>query len=301
MQTWIDGRFVDWRQANVSLLSHGWGRGVAIFEVINILATADGPAFFCLEEHLDRFFNSAALMKMELALSRTELFEAVLATARQNEVKAGFCKFFGYYPAVEFAPVPKDKRVSVAIFCVDNDYFGLDPQSASRPLSAGVAPYKKLHPETVPLKAKVTGFYVNAYLSAVELAGRGIDDPIFVDTSGFVCEGGTHNNFFVKDGLIKTPPLSRVLEGTTRRVVIEVAREAGHDVEEVDVKIEELAAFEEAFCTGSLIKVAPIRSIDGRVLGQVCPGPVTASVMAAMDRVYKGELKNHRHRLTFVG
>jgi len=301
MEAWIDGRFIDWRQASVPILSHAFGRGLVIFEVINILATQDGPAFFGLKEHVDRFFNSASLISMDLPITRKELVKALLATARRNNVSAGAGKWFAFYPSVELTPVPRDKRVSIAIFCGDNESFGFDPEKASQPISSGLSSYRKIHPQTVPIKAKLTGHYINAYLGALEMAAKGYDDAIYIDTSGLVAEGGTHTYFFVKDGIIKTPPLERVLPGTTRAAVIEVARAAGHRVEETDIRVEELAQVDEAFCTGSLIKVTPVRAIEGRPLGQVCPGPVTASVAAAMDKVYLGESELHRHWLTLIG
>ena len=288
MQAWIDGQFKDHTEITVSPLSHCFSRGVAIFEVAPILATPKGAAVLCLKEHVERFFTSAELISMKLPISPEDLYRAVLDTSRQNKVSAGICKFFAYYPTLELKPVPEDDRVSVAIYCANNAEFGFDPKKSSRPVSAGISKYRKLHPETVPFKAKVAGFYVGAYLAAVEMAEKGYDDAIIVDTEGFVCEGGTHSNFFVKNGVIKTAPLHRVLTGTTRRVVIEVAKEAGFEVGEVDIRPDDLTGFDEAFCTGSLMRVAPIHSIEGEKLGTACPGPVTTAIIEAMDKVYGG-------------
>ena len=288
MQAWIDGQFKDSTEITVSPLSHCFSRGVAIFEVAPILATPKGAAVLCLTEHVERFFKSAELISMTLPLSPDELYQAVLDTSRQNNVTAGICKFFAYYPTLELKPVPKDDRVSVVIYCANYADVGFDPTKASRPVAAGVSKYRKLHPETVPFKAKVTGFYVGAYLAALEMADKGYDEAIIVDTEGFVCEGGTHSNFFVKNGVIKTAPLHRVLTGTTRKVVIEMAKEAGFEVQETDIRPEELAEFDEAFCTGSLMRVAPISSIDGHKLGASCPGEVTSAIIKAMDQVYGG-------------
>lgn len=288
MEAWIDGRFKDHTEITVSPLSHCFSRGVAVFEVVNILATPKGAAVLCLKEHVERFFKSAELVSMKLPISPEELSQAVLDTTRQNNVSSGICKFFAFYPTVELKPVPTDSRVSIVIYCADDAEFGFDPKKASKPVSAGVSRYRKIHPETLPIKAKITGFYVGAYLAAVEMAAKGYDDAIFVDTEGFVCEGGTHNNFFVKKGIIQTAPLNRVLTGTTRAVVIEVAKESGFEVREADIRPDDLTGFDEAFCTGSLMRVAPMHSIEGKKLGDACPGPVTAAVMEAMDKVYGG-------------
>jgi branched-chain amino acid aminotransferase len=289
MQAWLDGRFVEWEKVAVSPLSHGFSRGVAIFEVLNFLNTRMGPAALCLKEHVERFFASATSMRMDLALNREELCEAVLAAARRNEVREGIGKFFAYYPSPGFQPVPRDKMVSIAIFCAGYDFFGYDPSKVSRPLKAAVPIWHKISPASIPVSAKVTGAYVTAYLGAVEMSERGFDEPIFVDGEGFVCEGGTSNQFFVKDGIIRTPTLKRVLPGTTRAVAIKMARESGIQVIESDIRQEELAEFDEAFSTGSVSRLAPFFSINGRVLEAGCPGPVTQAVMASMEKVYRGE------------
>jgi len=300
VEVWIDGQFKDAKEVTVSPLSHCFSRGVAIFEVANILATTRGTAVLCLKEHVNRFFKSAELLHMELPLSPEDLSAAVVAATKRNKVTAGICKFFAYYPTWELKPVPKDRRVSVAIYCANNAEFGFDPARASLPLSAGISSYRKIPPETMPIKAKVTGYYVGAYLAAVEMAAKGYEDAIFVDTEGFVCEGGTHNNFFVKDGIIKTAPLHRVLTGTTRTVVMEVAQEVGFPVQEKDIRPAELTEFDEAFSSGSLIKIAPIHSVEGKKLGTACPGPITAVVMEAMGKIYRGETDKAWKWLTLV-
>jgi len=293
MQAWLDGRFVEWEEVAVSPLSHGFARGVAIFEVLGFLDTRMGPAALCLKEHVERFFASAALLSLELRLRPEELCEAVLAAARRNRVREGVGKFFAYCPSSEFQPVPGDKTVSIAVFCAGYGFFGLDPAKVSRPLRAAVPTWRKISPASIPVSAKVTGAYVGAYLGAAEMVERGFDEPIFVDGEGFVCEGGTHNHLFVKDGTIKTPTLKRVLAGTTRGVVMEMAREAGIQVIECDIRQDELAEFDEAFCTGSVTRLSPFVSIEGRKLGAGCPGPVTQAVMAAMEKVYQGEPGPH--------
>lgn len=289
MDAWIDGKFVDWQKVKVSPLSHGFSRGVSIFEVALISPTADGPSIFMGNEHLERFYNSAKLMHMELPMSREELVRAIMETAKRNRVEHGVLKYNAFYSSIDVGLLPHDRRVSLVIYCGNNQDFGFDPEHASRPQDAAISSYMKMHFGCVPIKAKVTGNYVGAYLAAEEMAAKGAQIPIFLDAEGYVTEGSTQSHFFVKDGVIRTAPLSRILAGTTRHVVIELARAEGLTVLEEDIRPEDLAGMDEAFSASSVSKIAPFKSIDGRSLGEECPGPVTAQVMAAMEKVYANQ------------
>ncbi len=145
--------------------------------------------------------------------------------------------------------MPDDPQVSVAIFCGSDRDFGQSHDHPVAPQLAGISRFRKPHWETVPIKAKITGNYVNACLATQEVMARGYSTPILLDVEGFVTEGGTQSQFFVHQGVLKTAPLARILAGTTRRVVLDVAREAGIPVEEADIRPEELPAMEEAFCS----------------------------------------------------
>lgn len=286
MEAWLDGEFVDWQEVKVSPLSHAFSRGVAIFEVALVCSTERGPSVFLHQDHLERFYNSARLMHMDLAQSPQELGRAILETARRNRVSDGLLKYYAYFTGQEMSPLPKADHPSVVIYGGSNEQMGFDPVKASAPKAAGLAPYRKLHCESVPIKAKVTGYYVGAYLASLELTQQGIDVPIFLDAEGFVTEGGVQNHFFVRGGEIITPPLKRVLAGTTRRVVIEACREQGLTVREEDLRAEDLAEMEEGFCCGSISRISPFKSLEGRELSP-CPGPVTRRVLEIMDQVYR--------------
>jgi len=286
MEAWLDGKFVDWQEVKVSPLSHAFSRGVAIFEVALICDTERGPSIFLHEDHLERFHNSARLMHMTLAQSPGELDRAIVETVRRNRVRDGILKYYAYFTGQEMSPLPKAAHPSLVIYSGGYRQMGFDPVKAASPKAAGLAPYRKLHCESVPIKAKVTGYYVGAYLASLELTQRGIDVPIFLDAEGFVTEGGVQNHFFVRGGEIITPPLERVLAGTTRRVVIEACREQGLTVREQDLRAQDLAEMEEGFCCGSISRISPFKSLEGRKLAP-CPGPVTRKVLEIMDQVYR--------------
>lgn len=300
MKAWINGNFVGWDQANVSLLSHSFGRGSAVFEVADIVPARNGPAYFGLIEHIERLVNSAKLVFMELPYSRQEIVDAFIETAKENQAQNGLAKLFAYFPSIEFAAVPKNKQVDMAVFCVDYALFDIKQEDLSRQVRSGVCSYRKIHPDTLPVHSKVCGNYVNPYLAETEVMNQGYDDVIIIDMQGRVSEGGTSNVFFVKDGRLLTPTLENVLAGITRMAIIEVAGDNGITVEETDIGYEALYDFDEAFYCGSIQKIRPIETIDGRAVGNACPGPVTSRLIDAMAEVYGGTNPAYGKWLTYI-
>jgi branched-chain amino acid aminotransferase len=299
MKAWINGELTSWDKATVPILSHSFGRGSAIFEVVDIVLTGSGPAFFGLTEHVDRLFNTADLTYMTLPVQKDELIEAILMTARENGVKSGACKFFAYYPLIEFSALPQNPQVDIAVFCVDYDLFNVKQEDISAPVNVGVSSFRKLHPDTVPVHAKVVGNYVNPFLSKMEMKKKGYDDVIMLDTRGYVAEGATSNVFFVKDNTLVTPTLDNILPGITRRAVLTIARDMGYDVVERNISPEELPDMDEAFYCGTLVKIQPIRAIEGKEIGSACPGPVTCALKERIKEILIGDLPQYKNWLTY--
>ena len=300
MKAWINGGFVDWEKATVPILSHSFSRGSAVFEVVDTVSTDRGPAFFGLAEHVERFFNSARYTYMEIPISREEIVEGCLASARVNGVSIGAAKFFAYYSTIQFDVLPEDGKVDVAIFCAD---FGLAERrlkNKGKPVKATISPYRKIHPQSVPIHAKVTGNYVGGFIAKMEARKKGYQDVILLDTEGFVAESATANVFMVKDGVVKTPTLRSVLPGINRMAVIELLRDMGCRLEETDIRPEEFLGCDEAFYTASTIKVVPMESIDDKKLGRVCPGPVTKAVLSQVEKILHDGSGKYDKWLTYI-
>ncbi|MFH1091505.1 MAG: aminotransferase class IV [Pseudomonadota bacterium] len=300
MKAWLNGELVEADQVKVPLLSHSFSRGSALFEVVDIVTTQMGPAYFGLEQHLDRLLNSARLTYMELPQTKDELLQAHLITAKENKITAGLAKSFAYYPAIELTPLPADPKVDVAIFCLDPKMLGLNPERMSAPAEVMISSYRKVHPESVPVHAKVVGNYVNAFLARMEAKKKGYDEVIMLDTMGYVAEGAVCNTFFVRQGVVVTPSLRSILPGVTRAATIEVARDMGLTVVETDLKPEDIFNCEEAFYSASLIKIQPIKAVNGQKIGAVCPGPVTRAVMDRMKEFYAGGIEKFRPWFTVI-
>mgnify|MGYP006297220835 CR=1 FL=1 len=300
MKVWLDGVFRPEEEVRVSPLSHSFSRGSAIFEVLEVIDSKKGPGLFGLHEHLDRFFRTAELVKMDIPVSRETLVEAVIATTRENNVKRGVCKFFAYYPSQELGLIPRDWRVSIAVYCMDYENLGFSPEEFYGPARVGISTYKKLHPDTVPVHAKVTGNYVNAFLAEREVIDSGFDDVVMVDTDGYIAEGATANVFFVKDGEVLTPRLRNIMTGITRMAVLEILASLEIPCRELDIYPEDVAWFDEAFYSGSINSIQPIRSVDDIELKGKCPGPVTEKVQDMFRSICKGEVSIFEKWVTVV-
>ncbi|KPK84103.1 MAG: hypothetical protein AMJ81_06495 [Phycisphaerae bacterium SM23_33] len=141
---------------------------------------------------------------------------------------------------------------------------------------------------------------MNAFLARWEAVRKGYDDAIMLDEAGCVAEGPLSNIFFVRDATVSTPKLNNALAGVTRDSVIEIARAMGLTCVEADITSEQAASADEAFYTGSVVRIKPIRAIEGRSLGASCPGPVTRKIQAAFDSAYEGRDVRYRKWLTHV-
>ncbi len=216
LKAWFDGKFVEWREATAPVLCHGFSRGSAIYEVLDIIMTDQGPAYFGLDAYIDRFYRSAELLQMELSFSPEDLKKACLLCTGENKVKRGGAKFYAYFSEMEFGEVLQSNRISLVIFCWDFARLGISEEELSRPIRVGISSYRKLHSDTVPVHAKVTGNYVNGYLALREAKARGYDDALLLDCEGMVAEAPTASVCFVKDGHIVLPPHDHVLKGITR-------------------------------------------------------------------------------------
>ena len=297
IMAWLDGKFVDWTETRISPLSQSFSRASAVFDVMAVVPAENGPALICLQEHVDRFFSSAERTYMNIPFTRGEIKDAIIATARTNSVKNGIAKFYAYYTDIDLGPRPPE-NVSVAIFCLDYSYLGLNPDRFSTPLSVGISQYRKLHPQTAAVHAKVLGNYVNGFLARTEVRKKGFDEALMLDTNGFVAEGPTSNIFLAKGNCVETPTKENVLPGITRRVVIDVLKDMGHTVKETHILPQDLREYDEAFFSGTLRHVQPIARIEDYDL--ICPGPITQALILRLREVYSGTVERYKGLLTHI-
>ncbi len=280
-KVWLNGKLIPWSEATVPLLSHGFSRGSAFFEVFGVHVGPAGPMAFRMNQHLKRLMGSAELLEMELAYSTEEIVAAVKNTVAANNLGRGLIKMLAYWGEEAIINLVLDSKLDLAIFAIPkSDDLKLD-QAGS--ISACISKWRKIHPETVPVGAKACSNYLNGYLIRKDANNRGFDLGLALDTDGFLAEGSIESVFIVKDGVLKTPPLGRILSSITRMSILEAVPGIGIPVQEGPITAEELFTADEIFTCHTGIKVEPICRFEDRELE--APGPVTRQVNQLMDGI----------------
>ena len=294
---YLNGDFVPWSQAQVHMMSHSFGRGSAIFEVMSVHRTDSGSAIFRLDEHLGRLFHTADILGMECPLSYESFLEAIRLTVRRNELQQGAVKVIGFYPQISFDILPPGKTLDIAVFAFDPAKDHLTQHlSYEKGITACVSKWHKLDPQTVPVEAKAAANYLNGMLARRDAQARGFDYAVMLDTQGFVAEGGTESVFLVKDGCLKTPAAGAVLKGITRKSLLEIAAFLDLESSETRLVPEDLLTADEIFFSGTPAKVLPVRKMADKTFQEV-PGPVTRRLQLLMEGIVTGREERFREWL----
>jgi branched-chain amino acid aminotransferase len=234
-----------------------------------------------MDDHLKRFRKSAELLEMEPAYSTEEIVEAVKATVKANDLGRGIIKILAFWAEEAITELVLDSRLDVAIFAIpESEELVLDKKYS---LSACLSKWRKLHPETVPVGAKACANYLNGYLARRDAVSRGFDIGILLGTDGFLAEGSTESIFIIKEGVLMTPPLGRVLASITRMSVLQAVPEIGIPIVERPIPADELLEADEIFTVHTGTKIEPIARFEDREFQT--PGPVTQRVMQLMDDI----------------
>jgi branched-chain amino acid aminotransferase len=280
-KVWLNGNLIPWSKATVPLLSHGFSRGSAFFEVFGVHVGPAGPMAFRMNQHLKRLMGSAELLEMEMAYSTEEIVAAVKTTVAANNLGRGLIKILAYWGEEAIINLVLDSKLDIAIFAIpESKELKLDNAMA---VSACLSKWRKIHPETVPVAAKACANYLNGYMVRKDANSRGYDVGLSLGTDGFLAEGSIESVFIVKDGVLKTPPLGRILSGITRMSILEAVSRIGIPARECPITTEELSAADEIFTCHTGIKVAPIARFEDREFE--APGPVTKQVMELMQNI----------------
>lgn len=297
---WMDGKFVDWDGANVHILTHTLHYGLGVFEGIRCYLCADGrSAIFRLPEHVERLFNGAHAVLLNIPFSREEIIAAILETLRVNGQKAGYIRPLVFIGDGAMGLHPQNNPVRVAVVTWPWGAY-LGEEGLAKGIRAKVSSYIRHHVNIMMTKTKTCGNYVNSILAKLEVTKDGYDEAIMLDTEGYICEASGENIFIVRHGRIKTPPLTSILPGITRDSVMTIARDLGLVVEEQRFSRDELYMADEAFFTGTAAEITPIREVDRRTIGKGEPGPVTKKLQETFFQVVKGAKPEYQRWLTYV-
>lgn len=300
---WMDGKFVDYENANVSINSHSLHYGLGAFEGIRCYETKSGkPAVFRLDEHIDRLYSSCHILQIAVPYTKKEIKDAIIEVVKLNKFKGCYIRpivFVGDRDGLGIFIKDYDTRVAVSAW-----FWGayLGDAALKTGIRAKVSSYARFHVNTFMGMSKSTGQYINSILAKKEVVNCGYDEAIMLDTSGFVCEATGENIFLLSDGCIKTPPLSSVLPGITRNSVIEIMREEmGLKIEQERVTRDELYIADELFLTGTAAEVTPVREVDDREIGSGKAGKVALELQKKFFNIVKGGDKKYEKWLTYIG
>jgi branched-chain amino acid aminotransferase len=296
---WMNGSFVKWDDAKVHILTHTLHYGTGVFEGIRCYKADSGSAVFRLTEHVDRLFNSGHILQMDIPFTREAVAEAILETIRVNKIDACYIRPLAYIGYGAMGVYPKDNPVQLSIAVWPwGSYLG--EEGIKNGIRVKVSSFIRPHVNATMVHSKTTANYANGLLAKREALKDGYDEAMLLDTDGYVAEGSGENVFMVRKGVIKTPPLTSILEGITRETVIQLAAERGMRVVEERFTRDELYIADEAFFTGTAAEITPIREVDNRTIGTGRPGPVTKDLQAAFFEIVHGRDRRHTDWLTPV-
>jgi branched-chain amino acid aminotransferase len=274
MKIFVDGKYYDERTAKVSVFDHGLLYGDGIFEGIRIY----NGRVFKLKEHIDRLFDSAKGILLEIPMSHAELVEATVETCRNNKLRNGYIRLLVTRGIGNLGLNPRTcKKPSVIIIA---DKIQVYPQELyARGMDIVTVPtVRNLHSALNPAVKSLN--YLNNIMAKIEANNAGVEEAVMLNAEGFVSECTADNLFIVRNGELFTPPLSAgALYGITRQTVIELAQAAGWKVSEPNLTRYDLFIADECFLTGTGAEIMPVVKIDGRVIGTGRPGKLTRALV----------------------
>jgi branched-chain amino acid aminotransferase len=285
---WMDGRMVDFADANVHVLNHTLHYGVGVFEGIRAYETPDGGAVFRLKEHVARLMMSARVYHMPIPWSAREIEQAILDTQVANDVLPSYIRPLVYRGEPALGVKNLKGKVSLAIAAIPaKKYLG---EGSDKGIRAKISPFRKPHSDANPSYAKAAGNYINSYLAGADATQDGYEEAILLDQNGYIAEGTGENIFVVRNGTVYTPGLeSDILLGVTRDSVIRIATNLGYSVIEKLVSVNELLTADEAFFSGTYAEIAPIKEVGHYAIGARTPGAITVAIMAEFSKAVHGE------------
>jgi branched-chain amino acid aminotransferase len=289
---WYNGKILPAENAKISLFTHGLHYGVGAFEGIRSYKQKQGGgAVFRLQEHVERLFESCKILDIEIPFTHQEIFNACIDTTKANGFEECYIRPIVFTAdGGSLGVYPGDKPlVDVAILNWEwGSYLG--DKGVNEGTRLKVSSYLRPHVNSAMTKGKITGQYVTGVLAKREAKALGFDEALMLDPDGFLTEGTGENLFMIKDGVIKTTPLTSILGGITRKTVMEYFKQKNMPVIEQRFTRDELWCADEAFLTGTAAEITPIQLIDTRIIGNGKPGPVALQLKKDYAAIVRGEL-----------
>jgi branched-chain amino acid aminotransferase len=295
---WLDGKLVPFEQAKVHVLTHALHYGIGVFEGVRAYKTADGrSAVFRLKEHIKRLYESAHILMLEMPMPAEQVEQACIEVLKSNKLPAAYLRPLAFTGAGALGVGAKNP-IQVLVAAWEWGAY-LSEDGLKKGIRAKVSSFTRLAVNVNMVRAKISGQYVNSFFATREAAMAGYEEAILLDTEGYVCEAAGENLFVVKDGVLRTPPLSSaVLAGITRDAVLRIAQDLGIPAREEKFTRDSMYISDEMFMTGTAAEVTPVREVDNRRIGKGEPGPVTKKIQDVFFRAVRGEEPKYREWLT---
>jgi branched-chain amino acid aminotransferase len=298
---WMDGQMVEWRDAKIHVLTHTLHYGCGAFEGVRAYKTADGgTSIFRLEEHTDRLFNSAKILRMVIPFTKEEVMNAMRASVRENGLESAYIRPLIWIGDKRLGVSPKGNTIHLMVAAwLWGAYLG--EEGLKRGIRVKTSSYTRHHVNITMTQAKAVSNYTNSILANMEVTDDGYDEALLLDPSGFVSEGAGENIFVIKDGVIYTPDLSAgALNGITRNTVFHIAKDLGLEIVQKRITRDEVYIADEAFFTGTAAEVTPIRELDRIELSEGSRGPITEKIQTAFFDIVGGKNPKYAHWLAKV-
>ena len=296
---WMDGHKVPWRDANVHVLTHTLHYGVGAFEGIRAYETPNGTAIFRLEDHIQRLFDTAHIMHLDIPYEQATIRDACVENVRENELASAYIRPLVYYGSEGMGLHASNLSVHVAIASwFWGAYLGAD--ALEKGIRIKTSSYTRHLVNSVMCRAKACGNYINSILALQEAARDGYDEALLLDNEGMVAEGSGENIFIVRKGVLYTPEITSSLEGITRDTILRLAREDGIEVREKRITRDEIYIADECFFTGTAAEVTPIRELDNRQIGSGSCGDMTRRLQGLYLDLVQGRREAPDGWLTIV-
>ena len=306
---WYMGNLYDWSTPVIHPMSHALHYGTSVFEGIRAYSTPNGPAIFRLPEHIDRFFNSASTLKMDIPYNKEEVSQAIKLVIKENKLNSAYIRPLLFYSYGNLGLVPKLSPVELVIGAWEwGSYLG---EKTEKGAHVCILRWKRIHHSQIAMSAKLGGIYVQSAICGMEARLEGFDESIFLNCEGNIAEGPGENLFIVKGDALKTNPKSEsILEGITRMTILEIARDLGIDFTIGPISKEEFFKANEIFFTGTAVEIVPIVRVTDKsepetaaqeyIIGKGKAGDITQELARVYYDAVRGKRKEHEKWLTYM-
>jgi len=277
---YIDGEYYPKSQAKISVFDHGLLYGDGVFEGIR----AYKGVVFKLKEHIDRLYNSAKAIMLDIPLTKEEMVNAVLETLRKNNMQDAYIRLIVTRGVGDLGLDPRKCRKPTVIVIADHITL-YSSEAKEKGIKAMIVWIRRNPVDTASHEIKSLN-YLNSVLGKIEANIAGFDEAICLDKNGYVSEGVGENLFIIKNGKLLTPPSSTgLLVGITREIIIRLAEKLGYAVVEKNITPTDLFSADEAFFTGTAAEITPIAEVNRRIIGNGRPGPLTRRLMDEFEKL----------------